>query len=304
MELSSILDSSFSFPPREAGKLANVSAGHHEFDTSAWFIQTGLWIVLLVSAMLLPFLPGRHDPFAVTLSVAATGVAFGGLLLVPIGGRLALVRPRIRACQGGCGRRHPRGRRDRCDDRGGRESGCGGDLPGGVRSLAGSSLESSQNCAIEWRDAPALGGGGPDCRATGGDGGACGDRRSRRSMEPRAGDRELSGDHQRHRTLPRAYRRVSCSPSAHSGPTITRASSASSAIATSRAGRRTTSTSSTRQRISPRMRSSCTTPAANRTSRATLLDLLQLSPEDIRRQRGYFRSEPLAQANWKRFLFD
>ena len=33
-------------------------------------------------------------------------------------------------------------------------------------------------------------------------------------------------------------------------------------------------------------------------------DLLQLSPGDIRRQRGYFRSEPLAQANWKRFLFD
>jgi hypothetical protein len=41
--------------------------------------------VLLVSALLLPFLPGRHDPFAVTLSVAATGVAFGSLLLVPIG---------------------------------------------------------------------------------------------------------------------------------------------------------------------------------------------------------------------------
>ena len=33
-------------------------------------------------------------------------------------------------------------------------------------------------------------------------------------------------------------------------------------------------------------------------------DLLRLPPEEIRRQRGYFTSEPLAQANWKRFLFD
>jgi hypothetical protein len=42
-------------------------------------------IALLGSAMLLPFLPGRHDPLAVNLSAAATGVAFAGLLLVPIG---------------------------------------------------------------------------------------------------------------------------------------------------------------------------------------------------------------------------
>jgi hypothetical protein len=35
--------------------------------------------------MLLPFLPGGHDPLAVTLAVAATGVATGSLLLVPIG---------------------------------------------------------------------------------------------------------------------------------------------------------------------------------------------------------------------------
>jgi hypothetical protein len=40
--------------------------------------------VLLVSAMLLPFLPGRHDPLGATLSVSATGVAFGSLLFVPI----------------------------------------------------------------------------------------------------------------------------------------------------------------------------------------------------------------------------
>jgi hypothetical protein len=33
-------------------------------------------------------------------------------------------------------------------------------------------------------------------------------------------------------------------------------------------------------------------------------DLLRLSAAEIRRQRGYFRSEALPQANWKRFLFD
>ena len=49
------------------------------------FIRVGLWIALLAGAMLLPFLPGRHDPLAMSLSAAATGVAFAGLLLVPIG---------------------------------------------------------------------------------------------------------------------------------------------------------------------------------------------------------------------------
>jgi hypothetical protein len=41
--------------------------------------------LILVSAMLLPFLPGRHDPLAATLAAAATGTSLGGLLLVPIG---------------------------------------------------------------------------------------------------------------------------------------------------------------------------------------------------------------------------
>lgn len=49
------------------------------------FISIGLCIAVLACAMLLPFLPGRHDPLAMSLSAAATGVAFGGLLLVPIG---------------------------------------------------------------------------------------------------------------------------------------------------------------------------------------------------------------------------
>jgi len=33
-------------------------------------------------------------------------------------------------------------------------------------------------------------------------------------------------------------------------------------------------------------------------------DLLRLSPEEIRRQRGYFASYDLPQAGWRRFLFD
>jgi hypothetical protein len=33
-------------------------------------------------------------------------------------------------------------------------------------------------------------------------------------------------------------------------------------------------------------------------------DLLRLSPAEVRRQRGYFRSETLPQPDWKRFLFD
>jgi hypothetical protein len=49
------------------------------------FIRIALWIVLLVSAVRLQFLPGRHDPLATSLSAFATVVAFGGLLLVPIG---------------------------------------------------------------------------------------------------------------------------------------------------------------------------------------------------------------------------
>lgn len=49
------------------------------------FIRIGLWVALLASAMLLPFLPGRYDPLAMSLSAAATGVAFAGLLLVPVG---------------------------------------------------------------------------------------------------------------------------------------------------------------------------------------------------------------------------
>ena len=49
------------------------------------FIRIGVWIVLLVSAMLLPFFPGRYDPVAATLAACATGVSFGSLLLVPIG---------------------------------------------------------------------------------------------------------------------------------------------------------------------------------------------------------------------------
>ncbi|HYI92727.1 MAG TPA: hypothetical protein VEX68_04225 [Bryobacteraceae bacterium] len=48
-------------------------------------IHTALWILLLVSAMLLPFLSGRYDPLATSVSACATVAAFGSLLLAPVG---------------------------------------------------------------------------------------------------------------------------------------------------------------------------------------------------------------------------
>ena len=49
------------------------------------FIRIALCIAVLASAMLLPFLPGRHDPLAMSLYAAATVMAYGGVLLAPIG---------------------------------------------------------------------------------------------------------------------------------------------------------------------------------------------------------------------------
>ena len=48
-------------------------------------IRAALSIVLLVGAMLLPFVPGPYDPLAFTLSVAAAAIACCSLLQVPIG---------------------------------------------------------------------------------------------------------------------------------------------------------------------------------------------------------------------------
>jgi hypothetical protein len=49
------------------------------------YLGIALAAALLVAGMLLPFLPGRYDPLAMPLSAAATAMAFGGLLLVPVG---------------------------------------------------------------------------------------------------------------------------------------------------------------------------------------------------------------------------
>ena len=45
-------------------------------------------------------------------------------------------------------------------------------------------------------------------------------------------------------------------------------------------------------------------PRGEQDSSSHAFDLLQLSPEQIRQQRGYFASQALAQAKWRRFLFD
>ena len=41
--------------------------------------------VALLGLAFLPFLPGTYDPLAVTVSAAATATAFGGLILLPLG---------------------------------------------------------------------------------------------------------------------------------------------------------------------------------------------------------------------------
>ena len=71
----------------ERAVLVIIGAGESNVPSTLTmpFIRIGLCIALLASAMLFPFLPGRHDPLAMSLSAAATGVAFAGLLLVPIG---------------------------------------------------------------------------------------------------------------------------------------------------------------------------------------------------------------------------
>jgi hypothetical protein len=62
------------------------------------YVAVALAAGLLALGTLLPFLPGRYDPFAVPISAGATALAFGGLLLVPIGvAWLALGRPHAMA---------------------------------------------------------------------------------------------------------------------------------------------------------------------------------------------------------------
>jgi hypothetical protein len=47
-------------------------------------MRIALGTALLVGAMVLPFLPGRHDPLAAPLSVAASVLAFGSVLVMPV----------------------------------------------------------------------------------------------------------------------------------------------------------------------------------------------------------------------------
>jgi hypothetical protein len=51
-----------------------------------------LAVLLLAGAAVLPFAPGRYDPLAMPLAIAAITVARVGLLLVPVGGSLLLLR--------------------------------------------------------------------------------------------------------------------------------------------------------------------------------------------------------------------
>jgi hypothetical protein len=60
-------------------------------------ILIGLLVALLALCTVQPFLPGRHDPVAVPLSVAAQLLGAAGLLLVPIGLPWLIVELRGRA---------------------------------------------------------------------------------------------------------------------------------------------------------------------------------------------------------------
>lgn len=51
----------------------------------AIFVNILAWTLLLLGGILLPFIPGAYDPLAATLSVSATTMAFGSLLVVPVG---------------------------------------------------------------------------------------------------------------------------------------------------------------------------------------------------------------------------
>ncbi|MFY9341911.1 MAG: hypothetical protein WAT39_05455 [Planctomycetota bacterium] len=48
-------------------------------------LRTGVVLLLLLAATLLPFLPGRHDVLAIPLSTVAQGLGFAALLVVPVG---------------------------------------------------------------------------------------------------------------------------------------------------------------------------------------------------------------------------
>jgi hypothetical protein len=273
-------------------------------DASAMpFIRIALWIVLLVSAMLLPFLPGRYDPLASILSAFATAVSFGALLLVPIGvvwlafprgyvpAKVAVVASALVVCSAAV-----------------------------LTTAAGSVAAAAVLLAIGvprpvhlWRDVGAA-------QADGG-------TLSRTVpvalilvpllavaarlvlVEPAAAwsrDRAIASSAEIIRDIERFRERTGVYPVAigalwpdyHPGIIgVERYRYARSGDSYNLYFEHPSTDLSAREIVmyNPRGEQDFSSHAS---------DLLRLSPEDIRRQRGYFASDDLRQAGWKRFLFD
>jgi len=270
---------------------------------SRWFIQTGLWIVLLVSAMLLPFLPGRHDPFAVTLSVAATGMAFGSLLLVPIGALwLSSARGYVPARAGvavatlvSAGTAVMTAAVGSLAAAAIFLAACGAwlvHLWRAVRSAQANGTTLPRSAAVALIVVPLA--------ATAARVAIVGPAAQWSRERVIANSAEIIRDIERFRERTGAYPAAISSlwPDYQPGIIgVERYRYEPSGQAYNLYFEHPSTDFAAREIVmyNPRGEQDFSSHAA---------DLLQLSPEDIRRQRGYFRSEPLAQANWKRFLFD
>ena len=267
------------------------------------FIQTGLWIVLLVSAMLLPFLPGRHDPLALTLSASATGVAFGGLLLVPIGAVwLSSARGYAPARVAvGVATLVAAGTTVMTAAVGSLAAGaiflaaCGAwlvHLWRAVRTAHTNGATLPRWAAVALIVVPLA---ATAARVV--------------IVQPAAqwsreraiaNSAEIITDIERFRERTGAYPVAISSlwPDYHPGIIgIERFRYEPSGQAYNLYFEHPAMNFAAREIV-------MYNPRGEQDFSSHAFDLLQLSPEDIRRQRGYFRSEPLAQANWKRFLFD
>ncbi len=267
------------------------------------FIRIGLWIALLASAMLLPFLPGRHDPLAMSLSAAATGVAFGGLLLVPIGvvwlissrgyalAKLALVVATLVAAGAALA------------------TAANGSMAGGVLVLAawviwlvhlwrrvgaartaGAGLEQALPIALIVVPLVAV------AVRTAFTGSAAAWSRDRAI----ANTAEIVADIERFRERTGAYPVAISSvwPDYHPGIIgIERYRYEPSGAAYNLYFEHPSTNLAVREIV-------MYNPRGEQDISSHAFDLLQFSPEEIRRQRGYFASHDLRQAGWKRFLFD
>jgi hypothetical protein len=120
-------------------------------------------------------------------------------------------------------------------------------------------------------------------------------------VEPRPGDREHGGDHLGHRTVPRAHGGLSGRDQlglADPGIIgIERYRYEPSGDGYNLYFEHPTTNLAVREIV-------MYNPRGEQDISSHAFDLLQLSPEEIRRQRGSFASYNLPQAGWRRFLFD